>query len=121
MALGRKCGDWIRGELRRSSRIAERRESDGGVSVIAEAAIAGATVCFVACLRFSKFVIERSDPFSEKRRILERRFANHESNELYTTGTEPTKHHISHATRKRETEVDLIALADEEKNWKLSR
>ena len=43
--------------------------------MIAEAAIAGVTVCFVACLRFTRYVLERDDPFAEKeekRRILER-------------------------------------------------
>ena len=87
--------------------------------MIAEAAIAGATVCFVACLRFTRYVIDREDriiheldppnPFIEKRRILERDRAEwmrspDKNGRLSKNGDEAV----------REIDRQLIALADEE-------
>lgn len=84
--------------------------------MIAEAAIAGLTVCFVACLRFTRYVIERTDPFAEKRRILERKYELHCRNSRFDG--ESTEHSRKHAAVRNETEIQLLELADEEKLWR---
>lgn len=86
--------------------------------MIAEAAIAGVTICFVACLRFTRYVIERSDPFAEKRRILERKLEVHIRNSTKPdNGTPFTDHHIGHGKSRDKVETLLLELADEEKEW----
>lgn len=83
--------------------------------MIAEAAIAGVTVCFVACLRFTRYVIDREDRLStpqnrtaalkairEKRRILERDRDEWKTSENWGKHTAPI-------------DAKLIELADEER------
>lgn len=85
--------------------------------MIAEAAIAGVTICFVACLRFTRYVIERTDPFAEKRRILERAFELHR-NAAKFQGAKPTEFHTGHAADRHKIQEELLKLADEEKAWR---
>jgi hypothetical protein len=86
--------------------------------MIAEAAIAGVTVCFVDCLRFTRYVLKWHDPFAEKRRVLERKYNLHQRNAKYETGTKPTEHHKGHSKERDKTEKQLLELADEEKAWR---
>lgn len=82
--------------------------------MIAEAAIVGVTVCFVACLRFTRYVIDREDriiheldppnPIIEKRRILER----DRREWMNTTSSDRATEEVKNIDDR------LIALADEE-------
>jgi hypothetical protein len=87
-------------------------EAAGDVSMIAEAAIAGVTVSFVACLRFAKFAIERCDPKLEKRRILERKREELHITRLSNSG-QPLETKQRSANLLAEVDERLIRLADE--------
>ncbi len=79
--------------------------------MIAEALIAGLTVCFIACLRFARYAIDRSDPLAEKRRILERR---REELHAATCSTIMVMSERQRAAGlKRDVDEQLLALANE--------
>jgi hypothetical protein len=80
--------------------------------MIAEAAIVGATVCFVACLRFSKFVIERTDSKLEKRRIPERQRDELDKARM-TNSSLPLETRKHAANLLAEVDERLLKLADE--------
>jgi hypothetical protein len=84
--------------------------------MIGEAAIAGVTVCFVACLRFTRYVIERSDPFTEKNPFTEKRRILERDREEWGTCTGKDGTHLTDRAVEKMKEIDdrLIALADEE-------
>jgi hypothetical protein len=80
--------------------------------MIAEAAIAGATICFVTCLRFTRFVIERTDSKSEKRRLLERQRDELDKARM-TNGSLPLETRKHAANLLAEVDKQLLKLADE--------
>ena len=86
--------------------------------MIAEATIAGVTVCFVACLRFTRYVLKWHDPFAEKRRVLERKYELHRRNAAYGKDEKWTQEHTNHAIQRTKAEEELLELADEEKAWR---